>query len=988
MLLNVSGNIAKMARNIIKNHPNAFECQAIRRHVVRSGAGELGGMAVLSSSDEHEVEFLPLGAGYVLPADQFQGGKLYDSGDAVYGDAGEFSFLIEPEFDVGEEGHWSPQKQDIVYLVITNEIKLAFELVGHSAPLNMPPYSSIWTANRVTERDIVPEMMSLQLLATLEQSLSEGGLQAAVSQLDAYSAALSGNGTDRRYRAFGYDLTDINIPIYFEIEMPTLREQELVVSLGMSIGEAAAVFDFSEPTDASTFTTDGLAAYMLLGPIAEGIDGGVFIASPQDVANNGIVEAVYSATQSPETAQAFRVGVHYRPDIKTVAARVMATGGAQFAGGISISNWLENQTLMQDGSILPLGFKAMGTYDSQSPSTIRIIADADGFIGAIPNGATALGEADVRNDVYSLSQLIDTGDSGGGGGTGQVQQAMITMVDHGWNATTTLAETETRIDAQIANIDQKIYFEIDLLPNLSYPIQRQGPVTLNTYLNSGDGNTSDITDTNMVLRASVLDQNNAGGDYWVMGSADYRDSVELESAFYWSAYNRTVNGTGTHRIGVYYDPATRNVDTVVMTTPGEYGLSSSERYQFKQCVSRVLPGAVQNLLTLSSVLEGDVRETFGMRIVTDQADMLMNTPEFSSNHDDTFEYVGNINTIFVSQFTVSDPDGNNSGNDSDNDGVLDSADAFPTDPNEWVDTDGDGVGNNADTDDDGDGVSDSDEVAAGYDPLDPNSTPAQLSQVDLQYNDTLAQQFAQFGYTEVIPEVLEPLHWEMTPPASNNVVSAFVTNFTGITEPVYFEVEARGAPTNNQSLECPTVVGIGANIADFFGVVQGQSNGFDHGGQFVEYAGNKNFLGYDPANAGGGLNVKAQHVDPIQRFGISYDPADGSFKVHGFQKDGGVISNVTGDQSGVNDSEGPVCIIGWIEPYITHSVQTDKSVLPMTFLMNPDNTVAGDTYSGDIYINDADFLNPNGIPDGFASLGSVTGGATGTYTLNADATQL
>ena len=47
--------------------------------------------------------------------------------------------------------------------------------------------------------------------------------------------------------------------------------------------------------------------------------------------------------------------------------------------------------------------------------------------------------------------------------------------------------------------------------------------------------------------------------------------------------------------------------------------------------------------------------------------------------------------------------------DSDGDGVLDIDDAFINDPNEFEDTDGDGIGNNADTDDDGDGVSD------GYD---------------------------------------------------------------------------------------------------------------------------------------------------------------------------------------------------------------------------------------------------------------------------------
>jgi hypothetical protein len=44
--------------------------------------------------------------------------------------------------------------------------------------------------------------------------------------------------------------------------------------------------------------------------------------------------------------------------------------------------------------------------------------------------------------------------------------------------------------------------------------------------------------------------------------------------------------------------------------------------------------------------------------------------------------------------------------DTDGDERLDDLDAFPLDPSEWLDTDGDGTGNNADTDDDEDGVPD------------------------------------------------------------------------------------------------------------------------------------------------------------------------------------------------------------------------------------------------------------------------------------------
>lgn len=51
--------------------------------------------------------------------------------------------------------------------------------------------------------------------------------------------------------------------------------------------------------------------------------------------------------------------------------------------------------------------------------------------------------------------------------------------------------------------------------------------------------------------------------------------------------------------------------------------------------------------------------------------------------------------------------------DPDNDGpIIAGPDAFPLDPNEWLDTDGDGIGDNADTDDDGDGIPDNAEASA------------------------------------------------------------------------------------------------------------------------------------------------------------------------------------------------------------------------------------------------------------------------------------
>lgn len=79
------------------------------------------------------------------------------------------------------------------------------------------------------------------------------------------------------------------------------------------------------------------------------------------------------------------------------------------------------------------------------------------------------------------------------------------------------------------------------------------------------------------------------------------------------------------------------------------------------------------------------------------------------------------NNASVSIFVDGDFDGDLIGNtadpDDDNDGVTDDVDAFPTDANEWLDTDLDGKGNNLDLDDDGDGISDAKENMRGTDPL-------------------------------------------------------------------------------------------------------------------------------------------------------------------------------------------------------------------------------------------------------------------------------
>jgi len=98
---------------------------------------------------------------------------------------------------------------------------------------------------------------------------------------------------------------------------------------------------------------------------------------------------------------------------------------------------------------------------------------------------------------------------------------------------------------------------------------------------------------------------------------------------------------------------------------------------------------------------------------------------FLEHEDDGM--MGQFTVVQNASNPVTDTDGDGIDNltdtDDDNDGVLDTQDAFPLDATESRDTDGDGIGNNRDTDDDNDGFTDSEERKAGTDPLDASSHP-------------------------------------------------------------------------------------------------------------------------------------------------------------------------------------------------------------------------------------------------------------------------
>ncbi|MAK43180.1 MAG: hypothetical protein CMN80_03370 [Spongiibacter sp.] len=144
MLTHLSDRIARMRRTHIINHPNTLEFQLFRKTVTRDEPGTLGGAMMLGDDDEHSFDYSFVGGGYALPAEQFQPSDVYSAGDAPFQAGPEFRFVLEPE----EMDAFTPDRHDLMYLVISDDVKLAFELLKPESQMFMAPSSDVWLAAR------------------------------------------------------------------------------------------------------------------------------------------------------------------------------------------------------------------------------------------------------------------------------------------------------------------------------------------------------------------------------------------------------------------------------------------------------------------------------------------------------------------------------------------------------------------------------------------------------------------------------------------------------------------------------------------------------------------------------------------------------------------------------------------------------------------------------------------------------------------------
>ncbi len=147
MLHSVPTQINKAARSVTLRHPNGIPCHAFRQRLLRQADGSMGGMptlgglGVLDSSDEPDVEWELLGDAKLLIVENFQASTVVDRGDALDNAEPQILALIEATIPVEDHAHFTAKTKDVLYMLLHADVKIAYEVVAIDGSINIAPYS-------------------------------------------------------------------------------------------------------------------------------------------------------------------------------------------------------------------------------------------------------------------------------------------------------------------------------------------------------------------------------------------------------------------------------------------------------------------------------------------------------------------------------------------------------------------------------------------------------------------------------------------------------------------------------------------------------------------------------------------------------------------------------------------------------------------------------------------------------------------------------
>lgn len=171
MLTNVSEGMQGMALQVVRNHPNSWDVQVLRKVVTRTeetgamgGAPNMGGIGVLDSQDENDYTYEFLSYAHALKGEQFQPGNMTDRLDMPIGGMEEFTYMLAPSKEAdGTIKALGFKTKDLVLFVLgigADAPRAAYEVASVDATCELPPHLPRYVLNRRADMDlsgILPE---------------------------------------------------------------------------------------------------------------------------------------------------------------------------------------------------------------------------------------------------------------------------------------------------------------------------------------------------------------------------------------------------------------------------------------------------------------------------------------------------------------------------------------------------------------------------------------------------------------------------------------------------------------------------------------------------------------------------------------------------------------------------------------------------------------------------------------------------------------
>lgn len=156
-------NLGNLISNNVRRHPQSLECQ-LMRPVMSGGSKVIGGIGVLSDEDEDVLTYEFVGAGFMLPADDFIAAEVNDSGALEMGGLGPRTYLIAPDAPIGLPGWFAPEKDDILLCVVSDVLKLAWEVVGMDTATDYPIGLSLrYLCSRRADLDVLTTLLDQEI---------------------------------------------------------------------------------------------------------------------------------------------------------------------------------------------------------------------------------------------------------------------------------------------------------------------------------------------------------------------------------------------------------------------------------------------------------------------------------------------------------------------------------------------------------------------------------------------------------------------------------------------------------------------------------------------------------------------------------------------------------------------------------------------------------------------------------------------------------